>query len=195
MANYMYIAGSFETVVKSKCGRGKEWLDNDPHFWTMPPTWGICRNDLRRKATEGDTIIFVLPKHGKHSQMIFGYLKIKEIITHKQALSRSSLNSKKMGNKNPNGNIIVDSNGRYNRYDGGAHKHVFARVKQRYAIGDVNESRMLDKDTIEKLAPSFLNMLITITGINGSRPIDIITRYGIELSDRQVKKLVYWVNA
>jgi len=27
-------------VFKKKCG-GAGWLDNDPHFWTQPPTWGI----------------------------------------------------------------------------------------------------------------------------------------------------------
>jgi len=195
MANFIYIAGSFETVIKSKCGRGKGWIDNDPYFWTQPPTWGICRNDLRRKVSPEDTIIFVLPKHGKHPQMILGYIKIKEIIKHEEAYSRKNLKSKLMGNKNPNGNIIVDQNGNYNRFDGGAHKHMFDKVKERYAVGYKDKSKMLSKEQIERLAPSFLSKLQEITGKKGNRPIDIITRYGLELSEAQIDQLVVWVNA
>jgi hypothetical protein len=41
---------------------GVGWLDNDPHFWEPPPTWGICRTDSRRVVKVGDYIFFVLPK-------------------------------------------------------------------------------------------------------------------------------------
>ena len=50
---YIYISGAFTTVQRSKCG-GAGWLDNDPHFWTQPPTWGICRTDRRRGVDPGD---------------------------------------------------------------------------------------------------------------------------------------------
>ena len=189
----MYIAGSFEIVIRSKCGRSKEWIDNDPHFWTQPPTWGICRNDLRRKTKPGDTIIFVLPKNGKHPQMIFGYLKIKELLTHLEAYKRNELKSKRMYNKNPSGNIIVDNNGNYNRYDGGVHRQIFEKIKNHYAIGEL-ESKLLSVNKIEKLAPSFMDTLKSITGKDGKRPIDIITCHGIELSKKQVKKIINWIN-
>jgi hypothetical protein len=58
----IYISGSFTTVNRNKCGGIVGWLDNDPHFWRPPPTWGICRTDFRRVIKVGDCIFFVLPK-------------------------------------------------------------------------------------------------------------------------------------
>src|SRR6266849_4528686 len=143
MKGLMYIAGTFETFDRGKCGRGKGWIDNDPHFWTSPPTWGICRNDLRRKIEERDYVFFVLPRGAKHPQTIFGFLRVADIISHVEAHRCADLHSKRMGNENPNGNIIVDSLGNYNRFDGGAHRHIFQKVKERYAIGDPKRSRFL----------------------------------------------------
>ena len=37
MEGRIYIAGAYTTVVNSKCSHGKDWIDNDPHFWTDPP--------------------------------------------------------------------------------------------------------------------------------------------------------------
>jgi hypothetical protein len=119
MKGFIYIASAFHTVNRSKCGRGGSWVDNDPHFWTQPPTWGICRNDLRHRCDVGDYIFFVLPLHGRHPQMIFGHLRVAEKITHLDAYHRPDLRSKRMANTNPNGNIIVDAHGNYNRFDAG----------------------------------------------------------------------------
>ena|ERR1035438_4093402 len=102
---YIYIASAFETVNRSVCGQKRSWVDNDPHFWTSPPTWGICRNDLRTGAEIGDVIFFVLPRRGRHPQMIFGFLKVAKKISHLEAFARPELRSKRMGNKMPNGNI------------------------------------------------------------------------------------------
>ena len=67
--------------------------------------------------------------------MIFGFLKIAEKISHIEAFPRADLRSKRMGNKMPNGNIIVDATGGYNRFDGGAHKHMFDKIKRHYVVG------------------------------------------------------------
>ena len=81
-AGMMYIANSFKTVGSTESARARWPVDNGPHFWSSPPSWGICRPDLRRKAAVGQTIFFVLSKHAQHPQMIFGYMKIKEIVSH-----------------------------------------------------------------------------------------------------------------
>jgi len=195
MKGIIYIAGSFETVRSATCGRGKEWIDNDPHFWTIPPTWGICRNDLRRKAEPGDIVFYVLPMHAKHPQCIFGYIKINEIITHVQAWHQPNLRSKRMGNKNPNGNIIVTSDGTYNRYDAGAHLHMFERVKGRYAVGDIKHSRLLSAEEIERLAPDFVRTLSRVMGGAGNRAIDFISRAGSILNEKQVNQLLIWIDS
>ena len=194
MKGIIYIAGSFETVRKGGCGRGKEWVDNDPHFWAKPPTWGICRNDLRRKAEPGDVIFYVLPVNAKHPQCIFGYLTIKEMISHLEAWHRPDLRSKRMGNKYPNGNIIVTGTGAYNRYDAGAHRHIFDRVKPRYAVGYPLYSRILSTDDIDRLAPSFVRSLSSVMGGTGNRPIDYISRAGFMLDELQVNQLHRWVD-
>jgi hypothetical protein len=159
MAGYIYIASAFETVNQSSCGQAGSWIDNDPHFWEDPPTWGICRPDLRAGASEEDVVFFVLPKHGRHPQMIFAYLTIKEIITHAEAFSRPELLCKRMGNKTPNGNIIVNARGEYNKFDAGVHFENFDKIKLRYAIGKLTASRMLTSQEIQQFAPSFIEQL------------------------------------
>jgi hypothetical protein len=74
----IYISGAFTTINRSKCGGGVGWLDNDPHFWTQPPTWGICRTDYRRVIRKGDYIFFVLPKASELPQMIYGFFQVKK---------------------------------------------------------------------------------------------------------------------
>jgi hypothetical protein len=194
MKGYIYIASAFETVNRSSCGRAGAWVDNDPHFWNSPPTWGICRNDLRAGADVGDFVFFVLPRRGRHPQMIFAYLKIAEKISHLEAFSRPALELKRMREKMPNGNIIVDATGRYNQFDRNAHWYKFDKIKKHYAIGEVSESRMLTASEIQALAPEFLDKLESVIGIRGSRAIDIISRKGRILSAQQVQHLHSWLS-
>ena len=194
MKGYIYIASAFETVNRSACGQKGSWVDNDPHFWTSPPTWGICRNDLRAGADVGDFIFFVLPRRGRHPQMIFGFLKVAEKISHIEAFPRPALRSKRMGNKMPNGNIIVEADGRYNRFDGGIHKHKFERIKRHYVIGSETESRMLTSEEIRRFAPDFLRTLCSVLRVQGGRAIEIVSRKGRVLTARQVKSLLRWLN-
>jgi len=133
MRGHIYISGVFISVSRIDAHSGIT-LDNDPHFWEWPPTWGICRPDIRAKANVGDYVFFVLPRRANLPQMIYGYLKIAEIITHAEAFHRPELELKRMGNKNPNGNIIVDRLGEYNRFDLGFHRNNFEKIKRHYAI-------------------------------------------------------------
>lgn len=126
--------------------------------------------------------------------MIFAYLEIAEKISHIDAFPRSDLQSKRMGNRMPNGNIIVDAAGEYNRFDGGAHKYKFDKIKQHYVVGSETESRMLSSGEIRSLAPDFVKLLGSILGIQGERPIDLISRKGRVLTARQVKSLLKWLN-
>lgn len=194
MKGYIYIASAFETVNRSACGRKGSWVDNDPHFWTSPPTWGICRNDLRATAEIGDYVFFVLPRRGRHPQMIFGYLKIAENISHLAALHRRDLRSKRMRKGTPNGNIIVDANGNYNPLDGGAHRYKFEKIKRHYVVGCEANSRMLSAEEIRRKAPAFVDALGSILGIQGDRAIDIISRKGRILNAMQLNSLLAWLN-
>jgi hypothetical protein len=194
MKGFIYIAGSFETVNRSKCGRGKGWIDNDPHFWSDPPTWGICRPDLREKVDVGDYIFFVLPKNGRHPQCIFAYLKAEEKISHTDAYRRLDLRSKRMKEKkNPNGNIIVNVASQYNPFDDQHHRSNFGRIKRAYIVGSPVTAHFLTSKDIQRLAPSFLSTIRRVLGKNGRRPYDVISRYGSELSPKQIQQLIEWI--
>jgi hypothetical protein len=192
LKGHIYISGIFTSVDRSEFSRPVQ-LDNDPHFWDGPPTWGICRPDIREKARVGEYVFFVLPKKAELPQMIYGYTKIAEIITHAEAYHRPELNLKRMGNKNPNGNIIVDERGLYNRFDVGVHKGNFEKIKRRYVIGSNIESEFLTQEKIWRLAPEFLPFLNRLFGVNQGRVIDVVSRWGSLMSSRQVLQLLDWL--
>lgn len=125
--------------------------------------------------------------------MIFAYLKITEKVSHVEAFLRPDLRSKRMGNKMPNGNILVEAAGGYNRFDGGVHKHMFERIKRHYVVGSESESRMLTAEEIRRLAPRFLEKLSSILGIQGDRAFDLISRKRRVLTAGQVKSLLKWL--
>jgi hypothetical protein len=192
MEGRIYISGVFTTVDRSKCG-GVGWLDNDPHFWNSPPTWGICRTDFRRVIKVGDYIFFVLPKASELPQMVYGYFKVREKICHMQAYARRELRRKRMGNKVPNGNIIVDARGRYNQFDGGPHKDRFSEIKPYYIIGDTNESAFLSEERIRRLAPGFVGILNRVFRTREKSAFGIIGRKGRRMSEEQVGRLLAWL--
>ena len=192
MEGRIYISGAFTTVNRGKCG-GVGWRDNDPHFWKVPPTWGICRTDFRRTINIGDYVFFVLPKASKLPQMVYGYFKVREKISHVQAFRRPELRRKRMGHKNSNGNIVVDARGRYNRFDGGHHKERFDDIKRFYVIGSTKESDFLSEERIRKMAPRFVSKLNRIFEARGGSVFGIIGRKGKRMSKQQVSRLLRWL--
>lgn len=189
MKGFIYIAGSFVEIAPPS-PTSTAWRDNDPHFWSDPPTWGICRPDLRSKVNPGDYVFFVLPKKCRLPQMIFGYMKIDRIVSHLNAHNDTTLVGKQMGNRNPNGNIIVTASGAYNRYDGGAHRKGFPKIRLRYAVGDTANSKFLDDIKVRQLAPQFLVELQRIFNSTGSSPFHVISRYGRQLDAGQIQSLI-----
>ena len=191
MQGRIYISSAFTNLKYSVCKPNKDWLDNDPHFWNSPPTWGICRTDFRNQLVKGDFIFFVLPKDSILPQMIYGYIKIRENISHIEAYKK--LPQKRMGNKNPNGNIIVDQSGNYNKYDLGIHKERFDKIKNYYVIGDVKESKFLNQNKIKSLAPNFLQILNEAYKMQSNNVFSIIGRKGRILNEIQINQLLNWL--
>lgn len=191
MQGRIYISGSFTEISPPR--NKSDWRDNCPHFWSSPPTWGICRFDFRKVLKEGDYVFFVLPRGTRLPQMIYAYLKIKEKISHHAAFHRADLKSKRMGNKNPNGNIIVDAKGNYNRFDRESHKHNFLKIKDHFVVGDAINSEYLPEQKILSKAGTFVETFNSIFKMNEKRPIDIISRKGRVLDERQVSALLSWL--
>lgn len=194
MANWIYIAGVFEHL-DNKQG---QWLDNDPHIWTEPFTWGICRPDLRKFTNRNNYVFFVLPKTSPHPQMIFAYIKVKNIISHYHAFRDLTLKSKRMVNgANPNGNILVDGTGCYNTADEYIHHDRFRQIKREYAVSYVDQSKRLSITKIRNRSKFFLEFLNDLFNLKGNLRKDridkIISRKGRKLTDDQVKKLLKWL--
>lgn len=61
-------------------------------------------------------------------------MQIARIVSHSRAYRL--LPGTRMGPHEPNGNVIVDRTGRYNAWDEGSHRHNFAKIRQRCAIGN-----------------------------------------------------------
>jgi hypothetical protein len=95
----------------------------------------------------------------------------------------------------PNGNIIVRADGTYNRFDDGVHEHKFEKIRRHYAVGHDSESRMLTSSEIRRLAPAFLETLGSIIGIKAERAIDIISRQGRVMTERQIEALLAWLRS
>jgi len=193
MEGRIYICGAFNSLEKSKCRHEVGQLDNDPHFWESPPTWGICRPDYQNTILVGDYAFYVLPKSAPYPQMIFAYLKVKEKTTHEEAYKRPELKSKRMSDKNPNGNIIVDANGDYNVHDKNMHRDRFKKIKKNYIIGDEKDSELLTENKISTLEPEFMNILKEVFKKDGEKPYDIISKAGRRMNEKQVHKLLNWL--
>ncbi|MCZ7398580.1 MAG: hypothetical protein O8C62_02685 [Candidatus Methanoperedens sp.] len=192
----IYIAGAYKSLQPQGCSSKNE-VDNDPHFLGGKMTWGICRFDFRNNMHEGDYVFFVLPKHNYDGfgQMIFAYMKIKEIISHKEAFFRTNLHKKRMReNARVNGNILVDENGGYNKLDDGMHYRNFEKIKGHYAIGDEIESRKLDVSEIREKGKTFVHKLERVFGESGDSVFDILGRKGRKMNSKQVQQLLAWLN-
>jgi hypothetical protein len=100
-----------------------------------------------------------------------------------------------MGNKNPNGNIIVDANGQYNRFDGGIHEKRFEKIKLYYVIGDESNSEFLTEKKIRQLAPGFLSALDEIFESKESSVFKVIGRSGRRMSEKQINQLLTWLHS
>jgi len=192
MQGRIYISSAFTNFKYVKCKTNKDWLDNDPHFWNSPPTWGICRTDFRKMLDKDDYVFFVLPKKAELPQMIYGYIKIVESIPHIEAYK--SFPQKRMENKNPNGNIIVDEFGNYNRFDNNVHQVRFEEIKKYYIIGDKNISKFLKPNDIIKLSKYFFPTLQTVFDSKAKNIFNIIGRKGRVLSEKQINYLLKWLN-
>lgn len=192
MKGRIYIASVFRSLRQTGCVVHGE-VDNDPHIWNEPYTWGICRPDLRNNIDVGDYVFFVLGNKADLPQMIFAYIKVREIITHEEAYKK--LRNKRMNGKIYEGNILIDSKGRYNKYDKGKHKNKFKKIKNKYVIADMKHSRKLEKNEIIEKSKNFVNKISDIFNKKGKTVYDILSRKGRKMDELQINKILQWLNS
>jgi len=169
-------------------------VDTDPHFWNDPPTWGICRADIRRNVEKQDYVFFTSSASGSNfPQMIFGYMKIKKVIDHHKAFIEFPQKRMRVGAK-INGNVLVDCSGNYHPGDLGAHEDRFPEFVKHYAVGFKGQSRMLSLDEIRAKAPQFVPTLQKIFGTTKSKAHRIIGQGGRKMTYQQTQDLLTWLN-
>ena len=189
MKGYIYIARWYETVNINSTSRH---IDNDPHLWTAPPTWGICRTEYRKNVNSGDYVFFVLPKYseyGHKNQIIFAYLEVARTITHLQAYTDCPHKRMQAGGQ-VNGNIIVNSDDSYSRYDLGAHRDKFKEIKDHYVVGNPANSELLTEEKLKRLAPNFRNVLNDTFNTVDKDVFQVISRKGRKLNAEKIFKLL-----
>jgi len=170
-------------------------VDTDPHFWNDPPTWGICRADIRSRVSKNDYVFFTSSASGSNfPQMIFGYMKIKRVIDHNRAFNEFPQKRMRVGAK-INGNILTDCNGKYHPGDEGAHEDRFDEFIKHYAVGSKEHSRMLSIDEIKVKAPQLVSILNRIFGTNKTKAHRIIGQGGRKMTPQQTQDLLEWLNS
>jgi hypothetical protein len=185
----IYIASVFDNLDPFN-GQG---VDNDPHFWYTPPTWGICRTDFRSNVKKDDVVFFVSSKNNSNfPQMIFAYLVVSRTITHDQAFIEFP-DKRMRSNAVVPGNILVDSRGKYNKADEGAHLDRFHEIKNHYVVGQ-KYSRMLTIDEINRKAPELDMIINRIFDKKYMKAHEIIGQKGRVLNEKQINKLIDWLN-
>lgn len=192
MSGRIYTTGAFINYPSNiHRPNTNSYLESDPHFWSNPPTWGICRTDYRKVIGKGDYVFWVLPKRANLPQMVWAYMEVVDKIDHDQAYLQYP--QKRMCLGQPNGNIIVDATGNYNSLDNGIHFHRFHEIKKYYLVGSTSNCNFLTRQQIINKAPSFLPFLQQLFNAPNKSIFDIIGRKGRSLNTSQVSQLLNYI--
>ena len=163
----------------------------DPHL-DGTPTLGACRPDIRRQLQIGDHIFAISGKIDGFEQFVMGGFEIASKITAAEAFRLlPDQRLRQLDDGQLTGNIIVNARGEQHKLD----RHdAFERRIQNYVIGKnllavrtPNEILLGRKETVEALGD--------ILERKGRSPIDVVTRFGTRLTEKQVLRLREWLSS
>lgn len=161
----------------------------DPYLGDVPSI-GACRPDIRRRVVPGDHIFVISGKVPGLPQYVIGGFEVAEKIdamTAYEMFPEQRLRRRDDGELV--GNVIVNSRGRQHRLDS---HDAFERRIQNYVIGRNPVSLVTPKE-IAQGREQTLEMLQQILRRTGTRPIDVVGRWGSQLTDHQVQQLRGWL--
>lgn len=161
----------------------------DPYLGDVPSI-GACRPDVRRRINVGGQIFLVSGKVKNLQQVVVGGFEVAEKISAIEAFHRfpgQRLRSREDGQLD--GNVIVDAEGRQHRLDD--HSSFNERVKN-YIVGK-NPVVLTTPQELAIGRAQTLEALQDILKKKGARPIDVIGRWGRDLTEDQVEKLRAWL--
>ena len=154
------------------------------------PSLGACRPDIRKRVEPGDFIFAISGKIPDAPQFVMGGFEVAEKIPASEAFKRfpeQRLHRRLDGQLA--GNVIVNSRGQQHPLDDHSN---FARRLSDYVIGK-NGVALVTPREIARGRAQTLDVLRDILKRTGSKPADIITRFGCELDEEQAHQLYAWL--
>ena len=162
----------------------------DPYLGPNP-TMGACRPDIRSRLVVGDHIFVISGKVPGAMQFVMGGFEIATKVPACEAFNRFPQHRLRL---RPDGqlagNIIVDAAGQQHELDD--HKTFDTRIKD-YVVGR-NPIALTTPHEIAQGRAETLTVLQEVLKKKGDSPIQVVGRFGTELTETQVLKLRKWLD-
>jgi hypothetical protein len=163
----------------------------DPYLGDTPSI-GACRPDVRKRLPIGGQFFVITGKVNGVNQLVLGGLEVAEKISAQEAFGRfpgQRLRARDDGQLD--GNVIVDNRGMQHRLDD--HRN-FNRRLENYIVGR-NAIVLTTPREIALGREQTVEALREILKRNGLRPIDIVGRWGRDLTENEAEALRAWLIA
>ena len=161
----------------------------DPYLGPCP-TLGACRPDVRRRLGQGDHIFVISGKIPKVNQFVIGRFEIERKLDARVAYSLfPEYRLRRREDGQLTGNIIVDAHGKQHELDD--HTSFDKRIEN-YVVGK-NLISLSTPDEIEKGRSQTLEALCDILHKRGASPVEVVGRWGTNLSEKQILQLREWL--
>jgi hypothetical protein len=163
----------------------------DPYLGDTPSI-GACRPDVRSRIQIGGHLFVISGRVQEVPQVVLGGFQVAEKISAMEAFRRfpeQRLRARTDGQLD--GNIIVDSSGKQHRLDD--HSNFDRRVKD-YIVG-ANPVVLVTPRELQLGREQTLQALREILKQRGARPIDIVGRWGRDLTEEEAERLRNWLLA
>jgi hypothetical protein len=162
----------------------------DPYLGATP-TLGACRPDIRRLLSIGDHIFVISGRVPDAAQFVMGGFEIAAKINAIEAYQRfPKLRLSRLPDGQLTGNIIVNGSG--NRHEFDDHRTFESRIEN-YVVG-ANVIALETAEEISQGRQATLEVLNDVLEKKGKSPVQVVGRWGTQLTERQVLKLRDWLD-
>lgn len=161
----------------------------DPYLGPRP-SLGACRPDIRRLLKEGDHIFVISGRIPEANQFVMGGFEIESKVDAREAyrlFPEQRLHLRDDGQLD--GNIIIDSSGAQHTLDN--HSSFNRRIRN-YVIGR-NVISLVTPEEIAQGRDQTLDALCEVFEMKARSPIEVVTRFGKKMNERQVLQLRDWL--
>jgi hypothetical protein len=162
----------------------------DPYLGDNP-SLGACRPDFRHKLQIGDHLFTISGKVPNAKQFVMCGFEVAEKITAIEAYWRFPEQHLQMRDGHLTGNVVVDAQGAQHALD--THKNFPNRISD-YIVGK-NGIVLRSPEEIARGREETLDVLREILKKKGESPIQIVGRWGCELTEEQVRQLRVWLRS